>query len=109
MRGATSEHRERPVVTSQCAGSIKEKGHGTMSATERRWMRPLLAGLAALTMTACMPKLTPAPVEQAPAAPHTANVWATLRDSMNWDDLSEDDQALKDTIAAMVETLAFAQ
>jgi len=49
-----------------------------MSVTERRWKRALLVGLAAVTMAACAPKLTPPPEEQpaaeAPAAPTEAPV-----------------------------------
>lgn len=47
-----------------------------MSATEKRWMRPLLAGLAALTMAACAPSVSPTPADPVPAAeaPATATV-----------------------------------
>jgi hypothetical protein len=43
-------------------------------------------------------------------SPGSENVWAVLRDSMNWaGELSESDRALKDAIVGMVETLAFGQ
>lgn len=49
-----------------------------MGVTAKRWMRPLLVGLATLTMAACAPKLTPPPVEQpaaeAPSAPTGAPI-----------------------------------
>jgi len=42
-------------------------------------------------------------------SPTNKNVWAVLRDSMNWDEPSESDLALKAAVAEMVETLAFEQ
>lgn len=40
-------------------------------------------------------------------SPYADNVWATLRDSMTWENPSEADQALKAAVEGMVETLAF--
>jgi len=47
---------------------------------KKRWMRPVLAGLVALIMTACAPSVSPTPAESVPAAqaPATATVAPTV-------------------------------